>query len=80
MDFPSYSIYGEGVHGSVIATWIAIKRPEKVSSLLLASPGFMSECARDFPLPLAPGPVPDLIARPGLRTSSPCCARSRTRS
>ncbi|GAA5933599.1 hypothetical protein JCM3775_003748 [Rhodotorula graminis] len=43
MDFPSYSIYGEGVHGSVIATWIAIKRPDKVSSLLIASPGFMSE-------------------------------------
>ncbi|BGP47353.1 hypothetical protein JCM10450v2_003205 [Rhodotorula kratochvilovae] len=43
MDFPSYSIYGEGVHGSVVATWIAVKRPQKVTSLLIASPGFMSE-------------------------------------
>ncbi|GAA5918468.1 hypothetical protein JCM6882_005144 [Rhodosporidiobolus microsporus] len=43
MNFSEYSIYGEGVHGAVIASWIAIMRPEKVTSLLLASPGYMSE-------------------------------------
>ncbi|GAA5823678.1 hypothetical protein JCM11251_000721 [Rhodosporidiobolus azoricus] len=43
MNFDSYSIYGEGVHGAVIAAWIACMRPEKVTSLLLASPGYMRE-------------------------------------
>ncbi|GAA6036037.1 hypothetical protein JCM8097_006577 [Rhodosporidiobolus ruineniae] len=43
MNFPSYSLYGEGVHGATVAAWIATMRPDKVSSLLLASPGYMAE-------------------------------------
>lgn len=51
MSFPAYSLYGEGVHGGNIASWIAVKRPEKVQALLLASPGFPSECVQShFPL------------------------------
>ncbi|GAA6012037.1 hypothetical protein JCM10207_005106 [Rhodosporidiobolus poonsookiae] len=45
MEFPSYSLYGEGVHGCNVASWIASMRPEKVSCLLLASPGYQSEPA-----------------------------------
>ena len=69
MDFASYSIYGEGVHGSVIATWIAIKRPDKVSSLLIASPGFMSECVPLSPLYL-PASLPPSLS-PSLSPSLP---------
>ncbi|GAA5966965.1 hypothetical protein JCM21900_005260 [Sporobolomyces salmonicolor] len=43
MDFPAYGVYGEGVHGAVIAAWIAIKRPQKMTGLLLASPGWREE-------------------------------------
>mgnify|MGYP002717631211 CR=1 FL=1 len=43
MDFPSYCLYGEGVHGSNIAAWIAIKRKEKVQAMMLASPGYLAE-------------------------------------
>ncbi|GAA5994379.1 alpha/beta fold hydrolase [Rhodotorula paludigena] len=43
MNFQSYSVYGEGVHGSNVAAWLATKRAHKVDALLLASPGFMSE-------------------------------------
>ncbi|GAA5985565.1 hypothetical protein JCM5350_007136 [Sporobolomyces pararoseus] len=43
MDFKSYSVFGDQVHGSVIATWIAIKRADKVKSLLLSSPGWREE-------------------------------------
>lgn len=46
MDFPSYSLYGEGVHGANIAAWIAIKRREKVKALMLASPGYRAESPR----------------------------------
>lgn len=45
MDFPSYSLYGEGVHGANIAAWIAVKRREKVQALILASPGYPAEYA-----------------------------------
>ncbi|GAA6010068.1 hypothetical protein JCM11491_005852 [Sporobolomyces phaffii] len=43
MDFDSYSVFGDQVHGSVIATWIAIKRADKVKGLLLSSPGWREE-------------------------------------
>ncbi|GAA5975173.1 hypothetical protein JCM11641_004378 [Rhodosporidiobolus odoratus] len=43
MNFPAYSLYGEGVHGCNVASWIAVKKPEKVQALLLASPGYMQE-------------------------------------
>ncbi|GAA5886554.1 hypothetical protein JCM5296_005326 [Sporobolomyces johnsonii] len=43
MAFSAYGVYGETVHGAVIAAWIAIKRPQKVISLLLASPGWGAE-------------------------------------
>ncbi|GAA6058873.1 hypothetical protein JCM10212_002817 [Sporobolomyces blumeae] len=43
MDFDSYHVFGEQVHGSVIAAWIAIKRADKVKSLLLSSPGWREE-------------------------------------
>ncbi|GAA5855761.1 hypothetical protein JCM8547_001675 [Rhodosporidiobolus lusitaniae] len=43
MEFPSFSIYGEGPHGAAIAAWIACKRPDLVQSLVLASPGWMKE-------------------------------------
>ncbi|KAM0748905.1 alpha/beta-hydrolase [Meredithblackwellia eburnea MCA 4105] len=38
-----YSLVGEEFHGCNCATWIAIKRPERVQSLLLASPGWLKE-------------------------------------
>ncbi|GAA5823160.1 hypothetical protein JCM5353_005801 [Sporobolomyces roseus] len=43
LNFDSYHLFGDQVHGSAIATWIAIKRPEKVKSLLLSSPGWRQE-------------------------------------
>ncbi|GAA5953347.1 hypothetical protein JCM3765_005011 [Sporobolomyces pararoseus] len=43
MEFESYSVFGDQVHGSVIAAWIAIKRADKVKSLLLSSPGWREE-------------------------------------
>ena len=43
MAFPSYCLYGEGVHGANIAAWIAVKRKEKVKAMMLASPGYVSE-------------------------------------
>ncbi|GAA5986992.1 hypothetical protein JCM10908_000984 [Rhodotorula pacifica] len=46
LDFPSYCVYGEGVHGANIAAWIAIKRKEKVKAVLLASPGYLAESPR----------------------------------
>ncbi|GAA5927201.1 alpha/beta fold hydrolase [Sporobolomyces koalae] len=44
MNFESYHVFGDQVHGSVIATWIAIKRADKIKSLLLSSPGWLREC------------------------------------
>ncbi|GAA5920027.1 hypothetical protein JCM1841_000386 [Sporobolomyces salmonicolor] len=43
LDLSAYGVYGEAVHGAVFAAWIAIKRPQKVISLLLASPGWLVE-------------------------------------
>ncbi|GAA5934678.1 alpha/beta fold hydrolase [Sporobolomyces koalae] len=43
MNFPSYHLLGEAVHGCNLATWIAVKRADKVKSLTLASPGFREE-------------------------------------
>ncbi|GAA5882206.1 hypothetical protein JCM16303_002278 [Sporobolomyces ruberrimus] len=43
MEFESYSVFGDQVHGSVIAAWIAIKRADKVKSLLMSSPGWRQE-------------------------------------
>ncbi|GAA5832584.1 hypothetical protein JCM3766R1_004252 [Sporobolomyces carnicolor] len=43
MAFPDYHLLGEAVHGCNIASWIASKRPERVKSLTLASPGFRVE-------------------------------------
>ncbi|BGP47354.1 hypothetical protein JCM10450v2_003206 [Rhodotorula kratochvilovae] len=39
LQFPEYSIYGEGPHGVNIAAWIAAKRVDRVQSLVLATPG-----------------------------------------
>ncbi|KAM0748906.1 alpha/beta-hydrolase [Meredithblackwellia eburnea MCA 4105] len=43
LDLPNYSLVGEDFHGCNCATWIAIKRPEKVKSLCLISPGWLKE-------------------------------------
>ncbi|GAA5892454.1 alpha/beta fold hydrolase [Sporobolomyces salmoneus] len=43
LGYERYSVFGDQVLGSVIASWIAIKRPEKVQSLILSSPGWKCE-------------------------------------
>ncbi|GAA5994380.1 alpha/beta fold hydrolase [Rhodotorula paludigena] len=43
LDLQQYSLWGEGPHGVNIAAWIAVKRDEKVQSLILATPGWRKE-------------------------------------
>ncbi|GAA5959328.1 hypothetical protein JCM10213_008102 [Rhodosporidiobolus nylandii] len=38
-----FAVYGEGVHGASTAVWLTIKRPEKITGLLIASPGWRDE-------------------------------------
>ncbi|GAA5871323.1 hypothetical protein JCM16303_000715 [Sporobolomyces ruberrimus] len=43
MNFTAYHLLGEAVHGSNIAAWITVLRPEKVQSLTIAGPGYRAE-------------------------------------
>ncbi|GAA6061334.1 hypothetical protein JCM10212_003224 [Sporobolomyces blumeae] len=43
LELTEYHLFGEGVHGCVIAAWVAVKRRSCVKSLLIASPGYRQE-------------------------------------
>ncbi|BGP15305.1 hypothetical protein JCM10213v2_003266 [Rhodosporidiobolus nylandii] len=43
LDFPGFFLFGEGVLGCRVSSWLAIRRPEKVLGIILASPAFPVE-------------------------------------